>query len=181
MNAPVLDELAQLLIASAMGDRGAFAELYRRAGPKLFAITRHLMGRRELAEDVLQEAFVRIWQKAYLFDPGRGTAMAWLVTVVRRCALDRLRQQGGQEVETGAPIEDAAEDTASTAVSAVASSRDLERCLGELQTAQKRAIVLAYVYGLTHAELAQRLGAPLGTVKSWLRRGLLDLKECLDR
>jgi RNA polymerase sigma-70 factor, ECF subfamily len=179
MHAPVPDEFELLLNATAAGDRVAFAELYRRAGPKLFGITRRLMRRRELAEDVLQEAFVRIWQKAYLFDPGRGEAMAWLVSLVRRCALDRLRQQRGQGVETAVLIEDAADEV--VAVSLVPSSRDLERCLGELQTAQKRAILLSYVYGLTHDELAERLAAPLGTVKSWIRRGLLELKECLER
>jgi RNA polymerase sigma-70 factor, ECF subfamily len=178
MQTPVPDEIELLLNATAAGDRVAFAELYRRAGPKLFGITRRLMRRRELAEDVLQEAFVRIWQKAYLFDPGRGAAMAWLVTLVRRCALDSLRQRRGQGIETVA-IEDAAAEF--VAVSLAPGSRDLERCLGELQIAQKRAILLAYVYGLTHDELAQRLAAPLGTVKSWIRRGLLDLKECLER
>ena len=124
MNAPVHDEFDQLVVATATGDRAAFAELYRRAGPKLFGITRRLMRRHELAEDVLQEAFVRIWQKAYLFDPGRGEAMAWLVTLVRRCALDRLRQQSGQGVETVALIEDAAYE-----VVAVSSAQSRSRAL----------------------------------------------------
>lgn len=174
--APASGELDQLLTATARGDRAAFADLYRSAGPQLFAICRRLLKRHDLAEDVLQEAFLRIWQKALLFDPEKGDAMPWLATLVRRCALDRLRQHGDQTlplVPNGSGSDEA------VAATSTGSIRDLERCLDELHHGQKRAIVLAYVHGLTHDELAQQLAAPLGTVKSWIRRGLMELKECL--
>lgn len=172
--------LSALLVAVAAGDRDAFARLYQQAGPLLFAISLKVVRRRDQAEEVLQDGFVRIWRKAQLFDPERGAAAAWLVTIVRRCALDRLRNEQARldPLEIDDPD---MRDQLATEPPSIGARQDLSRCLAQLADGAKRAILLAYVHGLTHDEIAGQLQAPLGTVKSWIRRGLGQLKVCLDQ
>lgn len=178
------DPWAGLIAATAEGDRSAFAALYQEASGRLMAIALRMMGRRELAEEILQEAFVAIWRRAGQFDETRGRSFTWLAAIVRYRAIDRLRagRRERQEVELpddseGSLPETLVFDPRFDGPEAIA----VRDCLGRLSEEQRRAILLAYYYGLTHEELAERLGAPLGTVKSRVRRGLLQLRACLEQ
>lgn len=176
------DPLSRLIAATADGDRAAFARLYASTSPRLLGIGTRLMRSRELAEDVLQETYLKVWHKARLYDPERGSAMVWMITILRRCALDRLRQAGRrEEVAVDEPGLDAPELRVSLDPMHAVERQHLRRCLGELADSKRRAIQLAFYYGLTHEELAERMDVPVGTVKSWIRRGLRSLKDCLER
>jgi RNA polymerase sigma-70 factor (ECF subfamily) len=173
-----------LLVATAGGDRRAFQALYQQTSPRLYAVALRLLRRRDWAEDVLQETYIRIWSKAKLYDSSLGNPSGWLLTILRRCAFDRLRemQRAGPLAEPAALPEElpaplSADDDPRSPTEA-ASIRD---CVDRLELKQRRAILLAYYYGLTHEELSSHLDSPLGTVKSWIRRGLQRLKECLER
>lgn len=177
------DPIAPLLAATAEGDRAAFADLYQQTSHRLLGIACRMLGDRELAEEVLQEAFLTIWQKAKLYRPDAGHGMAWLTTLVRHRAIDRLRLVGGsREIAVGASAElepySASESRTETAIVV---SQSIERCMEDLKSRQRTIIALAFYYGLTHEELAQRTDTPLGTVKSDMRRGLADLRSCLER
>lgn len=179
-----VDTLADLLCAAGRGDRRAFARLYKLSSPVLYAVALRMLRRREAAEEVLQESYVAIWRKADQFQPDRGQPMSWMITVVRHRAIDRLRKHG-REPDARANIDDLADVLPSgdgqPVDAALAAASALHECMGRLKVTQQQAIYLAYYHGLTHEELAVRLNAPLGTVKSAVRRGLLQLKECLER
>ncbi len=175
------ETLEALLEGVALRDQQALTRLYAATSPQLFGIALRILRRHDWAEDVLQEAYVTIWHKAGDYRADRGAPMAWLVTIVRNRAIDRLRRDRGE-----ASL-DAVGERASAAVSpedlavTSAEARDLARCLDELRPEQRDCIVLAYRDGYTHDELACRVERPLGTVKSWIRRGLAQLKDCLER
>ena len=175
--------LAHWLCASGRGDREAFRRVYDATVSRLFPIALRILRRRESAEDALQEAFILIWRKAAHFDPGRGRPMAWMATIVRNSAIDRLRVQT-QEPRDPVDWQDAAEVLADPASVEVADQAPdalaVRGALAGLEENQRKAILLAYVYGMTHEELSACLGAPLGTVKSWVRRGLQHLKMRLE-
>jgi RNA polymerase sigma-70 factor (ECF subfamily) len=173
--------LQDLIYKSARRDKAAFAALYNQTAPQLFAVALRIVGRREVAEDILQESFVAAWERASNFDPQRGSAMSWLVAIVRHRAIDHLRRQA---------VRPAAHDNAAELLAGIAGAdrtdrgddlQALQRCFDELEEMPRRSILLAYVYGLSRDELAARLDAPLGTVKSWIHRGLERLKKCLER
>lgn len=172
--------LEQMLRRAARRDRAAFAALYARTAAKLFGIALRIMRQREWAEEVLQESFVTVWQRAEDYDPARGSAMGWLVTIVRHSAIDQLRRSSARPESHTAPEEAllalVSPDSADSRVELGA----LQRCLDELEAEPRRAVLLAYCYGLSRDELAIRLAVPIGTVKSWLRRSLERLKRCLD-
>ncbi|HXC91174.1 MAG TPA: sigma-70 family RNA polymerase sigma factor [Stellaceae bacterium] len=172
--------LQQLIRATARGDRAAFAELYRLTSAKLFGVALRILRQREWAEEALQESFVAAWQRAGDYEPGRGSPMGWLATIVRHCAIDQLRRSSARPESRPAPEDALAAMTASGAADIGAELRALQRCLDELDEAPRRAVLLAYCHGLTREELAARLGVPVGTVKSWLRRSLERLQKCLD-
>jgi len=177
------DPIAPLLAATAAGDRSAFAELYRLTSHRLLGIACRMLGERELAEEVLQEAFLTIWQKAKLYKPDSGHGMAWLTTLVRHRAIDRLRLVGGsREVAVGTSAElEPYSTTQATNEASIIDSQSIERCMEGLKSKQRTMIALAFYYGLTHEELSRRTDTPLGTVKSDLRRGLADLRSCLEQ
>ena len=178
-----LDTLPALLKAAAQRDRQAFARLYKLSAPTLYAVALRMLRRRDLADDVLQESYLAIWQRAGQFDVERGQPLSWMIAIVRHRAIDRMRRQTRQPAICAdlADVEDLAEaePTGGDAQGTVARLA-LQRCLGRLKAGQQRAIRLAYCFGLTHEELARHLDVPLGTVKTWVRRGLLQLKECLN-
>jgi RNA polymerase sigma-70 factor, ECF subfamily len=172
--------LQQQLYRTARRDRAAFAALYTQTSAKLFGIALRIMREREAAEEVLQESFVAIWERAGDYDPARGSAMGWLVTILRHCAIDRLRRGAAQPESRSAPEDALATLIAPERADSRAELRALQRCLDELDEQPRRAVLLAYCYGLTREELARRLAVPVGTVKSWLRRSLERLQRCLD-
>lgn len=177
------ETLVHLLNDCARGDHKAFAELYRATAPQLFAIGLRIVRRRDWAEDVLQESFVNIWNHASDYRADKGAPLAWMTTIVRHRCLDLLRRPQ-REIAGDEMDEDIWPDPAPTPLEQLLRSRDaaaLRECLGRLQVKQRDSIMLAYYQGLTHAQLAQRLDSPLGTVKSWVRRGLEALKGCLER
>ena len=174
--------LDRLVAEIAAGDRIAFETLYRSTSARLFGICLRVLSDRAEAEDVLQDAFVTIWHRAAQFDPGRAGALAWLSTIARNRAIDRLRARPPLARAPLAVIEDMA-DPGSTperdAESVIDRSR-LERCLEQLDDRGRSLIRTAFFDGATYDELAVRMGAPLGSVKSWIRRGLLQLRTCLE-
>jgi len=171
--------LPDLIRRTGSGDKLAFSALYQATAAKLFGIALRICGRREIAEEVLQEAFVAIWERAKDYDPVRGSVMTWLVTIVRHCAIDQLRHQQSRPEGHSAPEELLNTLTATGRSDVGAELRALQRCLDELDPQPRRAVLLAYLYGLTRDEIAARLAVPVGTVKSSLWRSLERLQRCL--
>ena len=177
----VADENALALAACARGDRAALKAIYDREGATLIAVANRIVRRREVAEEVVQEAFVQIWRRAGSFNPDLGSGRSWIYAVVRNRALNQLRDDRHVPVEDGtlegfAALEAEADD----AYDRLAETSALRRCLARLRPERRRAVLLAYVNGMTHGEIAGRVGAPLGTVKAWIRRSLLSLRECMS-
>lgn len=176
-------ELAALLEACAAGDRAALSRLYQATSPQLFGLALRMVRQRDLAEEVLQDAFVAVWRHAGSFDRGRGPAFGWLAAILRNQAIDLLRRRGREaplDPELAAALPDPDPGPLDRAAQSEA-ARALADCLGELEEGPRRSILLAYYEGLTYEEAAQRLAAPVGTVKSWIRRSLMRLKRCLER
>jgi len=173
--------LQELLRKTAAGDAAAFARLYKETAAKLFGVALRVAGGREVAEEALQECFVLVWQRAVDYDPRRGAAMSWLIAICRNCVISRLRRSAIRPEGHAAPEEALARLVAPDSTEQGAEWRALRHCLDELDEQPRRAVVLAYLYGLTREELAARLCVPVGTVKSWIRRSLDRLKRCLDR
>lgn len=180
------DPLEGLLAAVARGDRRAFAELYAATSAQLLALLLRMLQRRDWAEEALQDCYVRIWRKSDSYSPERGAPMAWLATIARYRALDLLRARRPELTESSfdadkpSPLEapDESPGPEAGAVEREGIGR-LENCLKGLLEEQRKSVLLAYYEGYTHSELARRLKAPLGTVKSWVRRGLLQLRDCI--
>ena len=162
-------ELARLLGAMAGGDRGAAQTLYRLIGGRIYGIANRILRDAALAEDAAHQAFLKIWKNAHRFDAAKGKASTWITIVARHAALDcRPREMKALPEDLEAPRLD------ETYV-----HPRLRQALEALPEVHRNAVVLMYVYGLTHSELAERLQVPLGTVKSWVRRGTAALKESL--
>ncbi|MBK1661605.1 sigma-70 family RNA polymerase sigma factor [Paracraurococcus ruber] len=172
--------LADLLGAVAAGDRAALRMVYDRQSVRLFGIANAILRDRDAAADALQDAFLKVSERAGQFDAVRGEASAWLAGITRHAALDIARRRG-RELPTDDPAlgDTPVEPEALEAVAAGAEGRRLRDCLAALDEKNRRGILLAFVHGLSHAQVAARLGLPLGTVKAWIRRGLLQLRECL--
>jgi RNA polymerase sigma-70 factor (ECF subfamily) len=173
--------LGELLGGTAAREQRAFAELYGASSAKLFGVILRILRDRELASEVLQEVYLRIWEHAGDYRPDQGAPMDWLIAIARNRALDRRRHRRPELRLDGL---DELEDQGANPVDSVdggVPSRALRRCLDELEDRQRQSVLLAFAEGYTHAELADRLGCPLGTAQSLIRRGLLRLKECLER
>ena len=176
------DQLAELMGRVAAGDRAALRGLYDATSAKLFGVCFRILSNRDESEDVLQEVYLTIWRRADRFDAGRASAMAWMATIARNRAIDKLRARG--PLARAEPVDEVdAPDSAPLASALLEQAQDeraLHRCLGELDERTASVIRTAFFEGVTYEALAQRLDAPLGTVKSWIRRGLLRLKGCLE-
>ena len=168
-------EAEALLEAVANGDRPAFRQLYSLAAPRLFAVCLRMLKARDAAEDCLQDAFFRIWQKAHLFDRAKGAAMAWMTTVTRRCCLDRLSERK----LVSASIEELNENFLRIEGHGDSDAMTVQQCLKRLDDKASRPILLAFHYGLSYEEIAAREGVPVGTIKSRISRGLAQLKELM--
>jgi len=178
------EEVAELIVGCARRDRPVFQRLYERTAPRLLGCLIRILRDRALAEDALQDAFVQVWNRAGQFEAGRGSAWGWLIAIARYRAIDLRRSEGRRPAGTGMPLEDIAADEDSVDTSAFGlgerATRMLSHCMGALQPRQRDSIVLAFQGGLSHAEVATEMGEPLGSVKSWIRRGLVALKRCLE-
>ena len=166
----------------ARREAGALRRIYDRDAPFLLAVALRIVRRREVAGDVVHDAFLDVWARAETFDAARGTGRAWLVSIVRHRALKAIRQ-AGRETALDRSVHERLADDGPDPFAALATAEDgaaLHRCLGELAPERRRAILLAYVDGLSQTEIAERLGAPVGTVKAWVRRSLLALRGCLS-
>lgn len=184
--------LEELLTATGRGDHDAFSEVYARTSAHLFGVALRILGRSQSAEEVLQEAFVNVWRNAASYRGEVGgqaiQPMTWLITIVRNKALDELRSRSRLSETELAPFDDEDEDvhvrepspSALELFSAAAQSLHIERCMEGLQGTQRQSLALAYYQGLSHTEVASQMGAPLGSVKAWIRRGLEKLRDCLQ-
>jgi RNA polymerase sigma-70 factor (ECF subfamily) len=180
--------LAALLARTALADQAAFAELYRQTSAHLYAIALRILQQPAVAEETLQEAFVSVWHHAGSYTPAKSQPQTWLTSIVRNRCLDQRRRReldtvtltrdNDDDVEMDLPAEG---PTPVEMLQAGAEAQSVRACLETLEGGQKQAIALAFYQGLSHAELADHLRQPLGTVKSWVRRGLERLKQCLDR
>ncbi len=176
-----IDELATLVARCAAGDQAALRRLYDAQAPRLKGLALRITNSHALAEDVLHDVFLLIWQDAARFDPARGSARAWLTTLVRFRALEAVRR--GARERTGHVLPELQDDQpdAHARLLATTQGQALNACLAALEPGSRQAITLAFVEGYTHGEVAARLGLPLGTVKSTIRRGLARLKRCMDQ
>ncbi len=189
---PDSPSLQELLAQTARGDHSAFATVYERTHAHLFGLALRMLGGEHAAEDVLQEAFVSIWKSAALYQPRVGgqdvQPMTWLIAIVRNKALDALRLRTRRK-ETELPGEAEGPEAGASLQGAGPSALDLltqatralqvEGCLNALDGSHRQSLALAYYQGLSHSEVAAQMGAPLGSVKAWIRRGLEKLKGCL--
>jgi RNA polymerase sigma-70 factor (ECF subfamily) len=187
-NVPVRDAAAQMadtLLSQVAGrDQKAFEALYRLTSARLLGIGMRVLGDRAEAEDVLQDVYIAVWDKAIQFDAKRSSAMTWLGTIARNRAIDRLRATPSPVLRAPVElIENLADPAPSPAAHADASSERmrLDECIGRLEPRGQTLIRTAFFEGATYDELAARTGSPLGSVKSWIRRGLIQLRECLGQ
>lgn len=187
-------ELAQLMSRAALGDRVAFARLYDQTSSHLFAVVLRIQRDRALAEDLLQEVYVNIWRAVGSFDAAQSQPMTWLTSIARNKAIDSLRRAQAQPVLQSVHRDDEDDDRPDAAeqmaderpgpaelLARAGDARRLNTCMQGLSAPQRQSVALAFFDGLSHAEVADHLHQPLGTVKSWVRRALHTLKECLER
>lgn len=173
-------ELAGLIRLVAAGHRGAFRRIYDLQSPRMHAVAMRITRQGPLAADAVHDAFLQLWRNAGRFDLARGNPEAWLISLVRYRALDIARRRGREVQDDDVPEQ---MDERPDALEQLASSQDaaaLHACLGQLDTERRRLLVLAFVEGLSHSEVSERLKLPLGTVKSWIRRSLQSLRLCLE-
>ncbi len=174
------DNIAELLGRCALGDRAAFRALYDASAPKLFGVSLRILGSRAEAEEALQEAYVKIWNNAGRYQAGRGAALGWMISVVRNQAIDalRARRAPARDIADMPDLADAGPGPEARALAAD-DRRRLETCFGVLPPERAAAVRAAYVEGFSYDELARRHGVPLNTMRTWLRRALISLRECL--
>ena len=172
--------LEDLLAHVAQSDRGALQQLFKLEAARLVGIARRLVRSQAVAEDLVQEVFITVWQRAVTFDPARGSARTWIITILRHAAYRHLHRNGREVpfAEDDANVVAKANDP-DVDVMRVDDKEALRRCLEALDPPKRTTLLLAYLEGLSHVQIAERLTVPLGTVKSWARRGLQSLRECL--
>lgn len=179
---PESQDLDALLHATSTGDLQAFETLYGRTSAKLYGICLRLLGNEAEAQEVLQDTYVRVWQRSATFDRSKSSPITWLAVVARNNSIDRLRQR--RPFEEGVETAESIADQSPSAIEAIEVKQEAERlarCLEELEQHAQDAIRSAFLDGTTYPVLAHRLGVPLGTMKSWIRRGLHQLRGCLER
>ncbi len=174
--------LVEALVATGQEDRAAFRTLYKLTSSKLFGVILRICNNRQAAEEVLSDVYLTIWRRAGAFEPGRASPISWLATIARNRAID-WRRATGRALYT--PLDEVPElvDDQPSAIDTMLvdeSERALHLCVDQLDERQRAAIRSAFFDGLTYAEIAERQAVPLGTMKSWVRRGLIRLKDCLD-
>ena len=176
-----VQDINDLLSRVARKDRAAFADAYRATSPKLYGIILRILKRRDIADEVLQEVYVKIWERAAEFDPKRASPITWMAAIARNRALDEVRRKTPVSLEDHPEILDVASDEVG-ALDTVLRGEDGKRlndCLNRLEPGRREMVVLAYCDGCTREELGSRFGQPANTIKTWLRRSLAQLKACL--
>lgn len=185
MAAPA-EDLPQLLSRVALRDRAAFERLYRATCAHLLGIAFRVLNNRDRAEEVLQDAFVNVWHGAGGYDPTLATPMTWLINIVRNKAIDALRSGRTERASTVALDDEGLDVAADEALQPQQLLHEsllkakVDGCMSTLNASQRQALALAYYRGMVHTDIAAALGAPLGTAKAWVRRGLDRLKSCLE-
>lgn len=175
------EALDQLLVQTALHDERAFAELYRRTSARLFSVCLRMLTDRTEAEDALQEVFVAVWRRAKSYDPALASAITWLITLTRNRAIDHLRQRRNVTRHDSLDLDQLPDEGSDPPAAAAASEeyRSLQRCLDQLDENYRRSVREAFFSGATYKEMAERRQVPFGTMKSWIRRALLQLRTCL--
>lgn len=194
INMALLDneQLKVLLAAVARRDRKAFQQLYDKTAPKLLGYALRILNTREMAEDILQESFVNIWNNAALYQSGLAAPLTWMATIVRNKAFDFLRSHGkAHQLDAGSLEDPEMQGVLQSLESATLNPADalqlsqhalaLAHCLQRLDGGQRQAIAMAFYHDLSHGEVATQLKLPLGTVKTWIRRGLSSLRICMSK
>lgn len=186
-------DLSRLLARTGLGDRAAFAQLYERSSPHLFAVILRINRDRAQAEDILQEVYVSVWRAAQSFDAAQSQPLTWLTSIARNRAIDSLRRKHSEpplqttlsgEIDEDRDVYDTLPSNAPGPLELLSQASDvraLSACMDGLTAAQRQSVALAFYDGLSHGEVAAQMGQPLGTVKSWVRRALIALKSCLDK
>ena len=178
-----LADIEKLIARVALKDRAAFAEIYARTSAKLFGVVLRVLNNRADAEDVLQDAYVKIWRNAGRYRQNGYSPMTWLITIARNTAIDARRRKGRAASGGDAMLERMADPAPGPEAQTIAASdrEQLGACLDELEAARAEAVTRAYLQGDSYAELAAHFDVPLNTMRTWLRRSLLKLRECLSR
>jgi len=175
-------DITKLIVRVSIKDRAAFDLLYRQTNAKLFGVCLRVLNDRAEAEEALQEVFVKIWTKADRFAVSELSPISWLVAIARNHAIDRIRarRRPATDIDAAADVPDPAPGPEAMAV-AGGESEQIDRCLDELEQDRAAAVRGAYLMGESYADLAERHGVPLNTMRTWLRRSLMKLRECLER
>lgn len=174
-------DLADLLAATAKGDQAAFQRLYEATRAKLYGVALRILKRHDLTEEVVQETYVKIWGSAGRFDRTVASPITWMATIARNRAIDLVRKRGEASIEEEPEAMDVAAELPNP-LAAREMTEDLNRlmaCLGKLEEERKQLVLLAYYSGLSREQLAARLAKPVNTIKTWLRRSLMEIRECL--
>ncbi len=177
--ASVAIDLKDALARCGKGEKAALRVIYESECPAMIGVALRIVKRRELAEEVVQEAYVKIWRNAHRYDPGLGPPKAWLYAIVRNQALNVLRDGRREDLVDEMPEDMGSAIEAYQAIERLPDASALRRCLEGLEPRRRTSLVMAYVDGFSHGEIAGRLAVPLGTVKAWIRRSLVALKECM--
>ncbi|MEQ1716160.1 MAG: sigma-70 family RNA polymerase sigma factor [Hyphomicrobium sp.] len=174
-------DITDLLASVARRDRAAFERLYEATSAKLFGVTLRILNRRDLAEEVLQEVFVKIWERAGEFNPKLASPITWMCAIARNRALDEIRRKRPDSIEDHPEFLDIAsgDELALDAILRGETGQQLVECLAQLEPDRAKMVVLAYCEGLSREELGERYNQPVNTIKTWLRRSLLQLRTCL--
>lgn len=183
MSTPDKHALHELIARTALRNQAAFAELYRLTAPRLYGVALRLLRRADWAEEVLQECFVSIWHRAPDYRPDASAPLTWMITIVRNRCIDWLRRPDLEIPDIDGSVTEAAADGGLTPLEQLLRHDEagaIARCMEALESRQKQLISLAFFQDLSHSTLAEKLQLPLGTVKSWIRRGLTQLKGCLS-
>jgi len=176
-------ELVWLLAAVAKGDKAAFERLYGATRAKLYGVLLRILGRPEAADDVMQETYLKVWQMAGKFDPTVASPITWMVAIARNRAIDIVRKKADVSVEDSPEALGVAADTPPPLARREMTEelRRLIGCLGKLDPEKQRIVLLAYYSGWSREQLSHKLDIPVNTIKTWLRRSLLEIRECMGR
>jgi RNA polymerase sigma-70 factor (ECF subfamily) len=177
-----MPELAAIMTRVAQRDRAAFAQLYNATSAKLYGVVLRILLRRDLSDEVLQEVYLKIWQKAVDFDAARSSPITWMVTIARNRALDVKRRKQPQSLEDlpdsfdiAAEIDDPLQSREQREA-----LHQINRCMQGIEQPKRDMVLLAYLHGLSREQLAEKFNAPVATIKTWIHRSLTQLRMCLD-